>query len=249
MTASDIPLTTGQTDNGGEGMRFMGYTVYDGLINWDLSSADQASDLMPGLATCWKVDAADKTKWTFKLRQGVKFHDGTDFNADAVMWNLDKLLNDKSPQYDPSSRRRAAAHPGGGDPTRRSTNTRSRSPPRRRTPLPYQIAWIMMSGRRSGRRSARPGTPSPRRRRAPARGSSTKFVPRERAEIVPYKDYWDKARVPKLDKLVLLPMPEAETRAAALRSGQVDWIEAPRARRRRLAEGRRLQDRHQRLSA
>ena len=28
MTASDIPLTTGQTDQGGEGMRFMGYTVY-----------------------------------------------------------------------------------------------------------------------------------------------------------------------------------------------------------------------------
>ena len=39
MTAADIPLTTGQTDNGGEGMRFMGYTVYDGLVNWDLSSA------------------------------------------------------------------------------------------------------------------------------------------------------------------------------------------------------------------
>jgi len=43
MTASDIPLTTGQTDNGGEGMRFMGYTVYDALINWDLSSATKAS--------------------------------------------------------------------------------------------------------------------------------------------------------------------------------------------------------------
>ena len=51
MTASDIPLTTGQTDQGGEGMRFMGYTVYDGLINWDLSSFDKPSDLVPGLAT------------------------------------------------------------------------------------------------------------------------------------------------------------------------------------------------------
>jgi len=49
MTASDIPLTTGQTDQGGEGMRFMGYTVYDGLINWDLSSFDKPSDLAPGL--------------------------------------------------------------------------------------------------------------------------------------------------------------------------------------------------------
>src|ERR1700704_3825941 len=75
MTASDIPLTTGQADNGGEGMRFMGYTVYDGLINWDLSSADKPSDLVPGLAVSWSVDEADKTKWTFKLRQGVTFHD------------------------------------------------------------------------------------------------------------------------------------------------------------------------------
>ena len=33
MTASDIPLTTGQTDQGGEGMRFMGFTIYDGLMN------------------------------------------------------------------------------------------------------------------------------------------------------------------------------------------------------------------------
>src|SRR4051812_41491103 len=49
MTASDIPLTTGQTDQGGEGMRFMGYTVYDGLVNWDLSSSDKPSDLTPGL--------------------------------------------------------------------------------------------------------------------------------------------------------------------------------------------------------
>src|SRR5512144_1966603 len=76
MTASDIPLTTGQTDNGGEGQRFMGYTVYDALINWDLSSATKPSDLAPGLALSWGLDPSDasKTKWLFKLRPGVKFH-------------------------------------------------------------------------------------------------------------------------------------------------------------------------------
>ena len=52
MTASDIPLTTGQADNGGEGMRFTGSTVYDGLINWELGSADKTSGLAPG--TTWK---------------------------------------------------------------------------------------------------------------------------------------------------------------------------------------------------
>ena len=60
MTAADIPLTTGQTDQGGEGMRFMGYTVYDGLINWDLSSADKPSVLMPGLATAGRSTTATR---------------------------------------------------------------------------------------------------------------------------------------------------------------------------------------------
>ena len=49
----------------------------------------------------------------------------------------------------------------------------------------------------------------------------------ERMEMVPNKDYWDKDRIPKQDRLVLLPMPEAATRTAALLSGQVNFIEAP----------------------
>ena len=102
MTASDIPLTTGQTDNGGEGQRFMGYTVYDALINWDLSSATKPSVLVPGLAVSWGLDPADasKTKWIFKLRPDVKFHDGSEFTAESVVWNFDKLLKTDSPQFD-----------------------------------------------------------------------------------------------------------------------------------------------------
>ena len=49
----------------------------------------------PELATSWDV-AADGKSITFKLRQGVKFHDGTDFNADAVKSNYDSLLPPKS---------------------------------------------------------------------------------------------------------------------------------------------------------
>ncbi|MBP6766412.1 MAG: hypothetical protein KA171_01460 [Reyranella sp.] len=55
----------------------------------------------------------------------------------------------------------------------------------------------------------------------------TAFQPQTRAELSPNKEYRDKARVPKLDRMVLLPIPEPATRTAALRSGQVDWIEAP----------------------
>src|SRR5437762_10630795 len=102
MTAADIPRTLGQPDQGFEGNRFTGLTMYDALTMWDLSSADKASVMIPGLATEWKVDEADKKKWTFKLRSGVTFHDGSPFNADAVVWNAEKVLKQDAPQFDAS---------------------------------------------------------------------------------------------------------------------------------------------------
>jgi peptide/nickel transport system substrate-binding protein len=55
----------------------------------------------------------------------------------------------------------------------------------------------------------------------------TEFQSRVSVTLSRNDAYWDKSRVPKLDKMVLIPMPEATTRLAALRSGQVDWIEVP----------------------
>jgi len=102
MTAADIPRTLGQPDQGYEGNRFTGLTLYDSLTMWDLSSADKASGVIPGLSTEWKVNDDDHTKWLFKLRPGVKFHDGSPFNADAVVWNVEKVLKQDAPQFDPS---------------------------------------------------------------------------------------------------------------------------------------------------
>ncbi len=59
MTAADIPQTTGQPDQGFEGYRFAGYTIYDGLVNWDLSKADTIADIKPGLATEWSAAEGD----------------------------------------------------------------------------------------------------------------------------------------------------------------------------------------------
>ncbi len=55
----------------------------------------------------------------------------------------------------------------------------------------------------------------------------TKVVLGQFAELTRNANYWDKTRVPKLKKMILIPMPEATTRLAALRSGEVDWIEVP----------------------
>ena len=92
ISMADIPLTTGQPDRGAGAYQFTAYTIYDPLVAWEMDVADRPGKLVPGLATEWKVDDKDKTKWRFSLRKGVKFHDGSEFNADAVIWNLDKVL-------------------------------------------------------------------------------------------------------------------------------------------------------------
>jgi peptide/nickel transport system substrate-binding protein len=53
----------------------------------------------PVLATSWEL-APDKSSYTFKLRRGVTFHDGTPFNAEAAKWNLDMWVKSKRPRLD-----------------------------------------------------------------------------------------------------------------------------------------------------
>ena len=241
MTAADIPRTLGQPDQGFEGNRFTGLTMYDGLTMWDLSSADKASVMIPGLATEWAVDATDKTKWIFKLRPGVTFHDGSPFNADAVVWNVDKVLRQDAPQFDPSQVGVTASRMPTLVSARKIddmtvelitkepdsflpinlTNLFMVSPAKWQklfdaaagadTKAKSQAAWAAFAKDASGT--------------GPWKMSS--FTPRERLELVKNENYWDKARIPKVDKMLLLPMPEANARTAALLSGQVDWIEAP----------------------
>jgi peptide/nickel transport system substrate-binding protein len=55
----------------------------------------------------------------------------------------------------------------------------------------------------------------------------TKIVPRQEADLARWDGYWDKSKIAKVDNVVLMPIPEANSRLAALRSGQVDWIEVP----------------------
>jgi len=56
-----------------------------------LLTADSEGNIYPSLATDWEW-TNNHTTVTFTLRKGVKFHDGTDFNADAVKWNWDQAM-------------------------------------------------------------------------------------------------------------------------------------------------------------
>src|SRR5580700_9538662 len=81
MTAGDVPVTTGNPDQGFEGYRFVGYNLYDALLLWDLSKVDKPSEIKPGLATSYEIDPNDHKRWIVHLCQGVTWHDGCKFTA------------------------------------------------------------------------------------------------------------------------------------------------------------------------
>jgi peptide/nickel transport system substrate-binding protein len=69
--------------------------VYEGLVRY----ADGSLAVEPALATDWTI-SDDGLTYTFNLREDVEFHDGTPFNAEAVKFNFDRMLNEDHPYYD-----------------------------------------------------------------------------------------------------------------------------------------------------
>jgi ABC-type transport system substrate-binding protein len=228
MTLSDIPAVSGQPDQGGEGWRFTGITLYDSLVGWDLSRADRPSRLMPGLALSWEADAADRRRWVFRLRPDVRFHDGSAFDADAVLWNMQKLMDPAAPQYDPRQvaqtfgRMNALARAERIDALTVAIVTKEPD-----ALVPWYFARIFFSSPAQWERVGRSWDAFARSPSGTGPWRFDRIVPRQRLELVRNPDYWDRDRVPKTGRLVLLPIPDANTRVAALLSGQVDWVEAP----------------------
>jgi peptide/nickel transport system substrate-binding protein len=68
--------------------------LYDGLVRF----VPGETVVEPNLATEWTT-SDDGLVWEFKLREGVKFHDGTDFNADAVVYNTMRQFDPDHPEH------------------------------------------------------------------------------------------------------------------------------------------------------
>ena len=228
ISMADVPLTTGQPDRGAGAYQFTGLTLYDPLVAWEMNISDRPGKLIPGLATSWQTDPADRRNWIFKLREKVRFHDGSTLDADAVVWNLAKVLDPQAPQFD----------------NRQAAQVRPRLPSiaswKRLDPMtvqittkaidalfPYQLLWFLVSspaqyanlGNSWEKFAFQPSGTGPFRL-----GSLT---PRAKVELLRNPDYWDTARLARLEKLTLICSPEDLSRTNALLSGEVDLIEAP----------------------
>src|SRR5262249_26970470 len=159
-------------------------------------------------------DPADTKTWIFHLRHGVKFHDGSDFTADAVIWNLDRYFNTSSPQFEPSGAAISKARvPLMASYKKIDDFTVAISTTRPDSYLPYMMVYVLFTSPTSYEKA---GHDWAKVAALPAAGTGpfriTKVVPRQEADLARFDDYWDKSKLPKVDGVVLMPIPEANSR-------------------------------------
>ena len=255
MTAADVPTTHGIPNNGFEGFRFLGYPVYDGLVHWDLRhNKDKAAGDRAGARR--GVGAATRTtrpRWIFTCAAASSSTTAPSSTPMRRSGTCDRYLR----------RQVAAIRPAQAAPIGRATRVDARLLEKidDNTIVHDDAASVQLTSRRcsprvlivepdavqEGRRSwagVREGAGRHRPvqdHRVRSRGSAPTLARNE--------DYWDKTRFPKLDKIVVFPMPEATTRLsrAALRPGRLDRGAA--ARRGAEPQSGRVRDRRQQLPA
>jgi peptide/nickel transport system substrate-binding protein len=190
------------------------------LLLETLVSLDDSGKAKGRLAESW-TNSADFKTWTFKLRPGVKFHDGTPFNAEAVKWNFDR-------QKDPKNNCRCAFYiantlsvdakdeltvvynlkdPAVNFPamlTRPDQNSTIHSP-----------AAIQAKGDDYNRNPVGTGP-----------FVLKSWTAGDRMVVERNPNYWNKGK-PHLDRVVLRPLPDSQSRFASLKSGETDlvWID------------------------
>ncbi|MFD7896748.1 ABC transporter substrate-binding protein [Streptomyces sp. NPDC059743] len=208
---------------GFEGKRLVSFQLYEGLTRYDLSTTDGPPPVTGALATSWKV-AADKKTWTFTLRKGVTFQDGTPFNADAVLFNLDRYLDKKNEYYTDALGAAAGEYAGGITAYRKlgaeQVELVTKEP---NGHFPEDLAHVLIASPTAVRATGSADFAKHPVGTGPFAFKSQKAG--EQIELVANKTYWRGA--PKLDKLVVKALPDAAARTAALRSGSVNWIEYP----------------------
>jgi peptide/nickel transport system substrate-binding protein len=182
-----------------------------------LTYLDDKGVPQPKLALSWSASEDFKT-WTFKLRPGVKFHDGTPFNAQAYKENFDR-------QKDPANKCRCAFYIAG---------TTSVEAPDELTvvynlkdPTVNQPALVSFPSVNSAVQSptAWKSKGDDYNRNPVGTGPYVlkSWTAGDRMVLEKNPDYWDKDRI-SLDRITLKPLPDAQSRFASLQSGEADVI-------------------------
>ena len=202
--------------------------MFEGFLAEDLTKSDVAiPPIVPRLAESWQVSKDGLTR-TFKLRKGVKFHDGTPFDAAAAVFSWERMFKKDAPHFYPRANsytsyvvefitKAEAVDPS----TVRLTFSKPYAEWERMTlqswgePLMISPTQVKKTGNEKFADQ-------------PVGTGPFKFVeniPNDRIVLERFKEYWGPA--PNVDKLVFRRLDDPTARVAALRTGEVDFILAP----------------------
>ena len=181
--------------------------VYEPLVRYDANGT-----LQPGLAESWSM-AEDGLTWTFKLRQGVTFHDGAPFDAAAAKWNLERWVGTEDHNWLPTV----------------NQIDRIETPDDFTLVLHTKTFYYALAQELALVRPVRFLSPNG----VDADGVFVKalgtgpwrleeYVKDQRSVFVPYPNYW--GAKPQLTKVIFDVIPDPQTRVAALLSGEVHLI-------------------------
>lgn len=193
--------------------------LFDKLVQQEVGSYR----VVPALAESWAV-SSDGKLYTFRLRKGVRFHDGTPFNAEAAKISIDRMIDETSPLYNMSKFPVAKGRIGVikevqavDDSTLRIALSRPLTPF-----IDYMatVLGVMISPTAAKQLFTSFGE-------RPVGTGPFKFSSWEKGQRLVLErntDYWRGA--PKLERIVAVTYPEAEPRLTALKTGSVQLIES-----------------------
>jgi peptide/nickel transport system substrate-binding protein len=185
--------------------------VYGKLVR-----ADENSRKIPDLATSWK--ALNDTTWEFKLRQGVKFHDGSDFTAEDVVFSINrvpKVPNNPTP-YTAYTSRIIGMEIVDPYMIRFKLDKPNAS-------LPADLVKVVIISKKAAEGKTTADFASGKAAIGTGPFKFVKYIPGDRVELVRNENYWGEK--PAWDKLTLRMISNDAARVAALLGGDVEMIE------------------------
>jgi len=188
----------------------MAQNIFNRLIE-----QDDKQRLLPGLATSWK--AIDDLTWEFKLRKGVKFHDGTPFTADDVIFTMERAVNV------PNSPASFVTYIKGKTASKIDDYTIQFKTERPYPLMPQDISNVPIVSKKHGTGATTADYNSGKAAIGTGPFKFVKWVPGDVIELTKNADYWgDKT---EWDNVTIKPIKSGPGRVAALLAGDVDFID------------------------